>query len=49
MSLLALVDGSTLEALRQKTRVLPEHEGLGLGGKMRGRVEACSHCPLWQL
>jgi hypothetical protein len=48
-SLIALVDGSTLEALRKKTRVLQEHEGLVLGGKMMVMVEAFSHCPLWQL
>ena len=47
-SLIALVDGSTLEALRKKTQVLREREGLVLGGKMRVRVEACSHRPLWQ-
>src|SRR5882672_3782868 len=33
-SLMALVDGSTLEALRKKTQVLREREGLVLGGKM---------------
>ena len=48
-SLIALVDGSTLEALRKKTRVLQEHEGLVLGGKMMVMVEAFSHCPRWQL
>jgi DDE family transposase len=48
-SLLALVDGSTLEALRQKTQVLREREGLVLGGKMMVMVEAFSHRPVWQL
>src|SRR6516162_1529323 len=33
-SLIALVDGSTLEALRKKTQVLREREELVLGGKM---------------
>jgi len=46
---LALVDGSTLEALRKKTQVLREHAGLVLGGKMMVMVEAFSHRPLWQL
>jgi hypothetical protein len=48
-SLIALVDGSTLEALRKKTQVLREREGLVLGGKMMVMVEAFSHRPLWQL
>jgi hypothetical protein len=38
-SLMALVDGSTLEALRKKTQVLREREGLVLGGKMMVMVE----------
>ena len=46
---IALVDGSTLEALRKKTQVLREREGLVLGGKMMVMVEAFSHRPLWQL
>jgi Transposase DDE domain len=46
---LAIVDGSTLEALRKKTQVLREHAGLVLGGKMMVMVEAFSHRPLWQL
>jgi hypothetical protein len=46
---LAIVDGSTLEALRKKTAVLPQREGLVLGGKMMVMVEAFSHRPLWQL
>src|SRR5262249_8726686 len=48
-SLIALVDGSTLEALRKKTQVLRERQGLVLGGKMMVMVEAFSHRPLWQL
>jgi IS4 transposase len=48
-SLIALVDGSTLEALRKKTQVLREREGLVLGGKMMVMVEAFGHCPRWQL
>ena len=47
-SLLALVDGSTLEALRKKTQGLRERQGLVLGGKRMVMVEACSHRPLWQ-
>jgi len=45
---LALVDGSTLQALRNKTQGLREHAGSVLGGKMMVRVEAFSHRPLWQ-
>src|ERR671924_1400602 len=48
-SVIALVDGSTLEALRKKTQVLREREGLVLGGKMMVMVEAFSHRPRWQL
>jgi hypothetical protein len=48
-SLIALVDGSTLEALRQKTQVLRERAGLVLGGKLMGMVEAFSHRPRGQL
>jgi hypothetical protein len=48
-SLIALVDGSTLEALRKKTQVLRERQGLVLGGKMMVMVAAFSHRPLWQL
>jgi Transposase DDE domain len=48
-SRLALVDGSTLEALRKKTAVLRERTGLVLAGKMMVMVEAFSHRPLWQL
>jgi hypothetical protein len=47
--LLAIVDGSTLEALRKKTQLLRQREGLVLAGKMMVRVEAFSHRPLWQL
>lgn len=46
---LALVDGSTLEALRKKTQVLRERTGVVRGGKMMGMVEAFSHRPLGQL
>jgi hypothetical protein len=46
--LLAMVDGSTLEALRQTTDVLRQREGLVLAGKMLVMVEAFSHRPLWQ-
>jgi hypothetical protein len=48
-SLIALVDGSTLEGLRKKTQVLRERPGLVLGGKMMVMVEAFNHRPLWQL
>jgi Transposase DDE domain len=47
--LVAIVDGSTLEALRKNTQVLREHAGVVLGGKMMVMVEAFSHRPLWQL
>ena len=40
---MAIVDGSTLEALRKKTAVLQRREGLVLGGKMMVIVEAFSH------
>jgi len=46
---LAIVDGSTLEALRKKTEVLRERPGLVLAGKMMVMVEAFTHRPLWQL
>jgi hypothetical protein len=46
---IAIVDGSTLEALRNQTEVLRQREGLVLGGKMMVMVEAFSHRPLWQL
>jgi hypothetical protein len=47
--LLAIVDGSTLEALRKKTEVLRERPGLVLAGRMMVMVEAFTHRPLWQL
>jgi Transposase DDE domain len=47
--LLAIGDGSTLEALRKKTAVLRERTGLVLAGKMMVLVEAFSHRPLWQI
>ena len=47
--LVAMVDGSTLEALRQKAQSLRQREGLVLAGKMMVMVEAFSHRPLWQL
>jgi hypothetical protein len=46
---LAIVDGSTLEALRKKAQILRQREGLVLAGKMMVMVEAFSHRPLWQL
>jgi hypothetical protein len=48
-SWIALVDGSTREALRQKTQVLREREGLVRGGKIMVMVAAFSPRPLWQL
>ena len=48
-SLIAMVDGSTLEALRNKTQVWRERQGLVLGGKRMVMVEAFSRRPLWQL
>jgi hypothetical protein len=48
-SLLAMVDGSTLEALRKQTEVLRERTSLVLAGKMMVMVEAFSHRPLWPL
>jgi hypothetical protein len=44
--LLAIVDGSTLEALRKKSQVVQERAGVVLAGKLM--VEAFSHRPLWQ-
>ena len=44
-----MVDGSTLEALRQTTEVLRERTGRVLAGQLRVLVEAFSHRPLWQL
>jgi hypothetical protein len=47
--LLALVDGSPLEALRTKAPIRRPREGLGLAGKMMVRVDAFRPRPLWQL
>jgi hypothetical protein len=47
--LLAIVDGSTLEALRKKAQILRPRAGLVLAGKMMVMVAAFSHRPLWQL
>jgi hypothetical protein len=46
---IAMVDGSTLEALRKKTQTLQAQPGLVLAGRMMVRVEAFTHRPLWQL
>jgi Transposase DDE domain len=46
--LIAIVDGSPLEALRKKSKVLREQPGLVLAGKVLVMVEAFSHRPLWQ-
>ena len=46
---LAIVEGSTLEALRKQTAVLRQRDGLVLAGKVMVMVEAFSHCPLWPL
>jgi hypothetical protein len=46
--LLAIVDGSTLEALRKKAKALREQQGLVLAGKVLVMVAAFSHRPLWQ-
>jgi hypothetical protein len=46
---LAMVDGSTLEALRKKTQTLQAQPGVVLAGRMMVRVEAFTHRPLWQL
>lgn len=48
-SLLAMVAGSTLEALRQKTPGVRERQGLVLGGKRMVRGEAFRPRPLWPL
>jgi hypothetical protein len=45
----ALMDGSTLEALRTKTPRLRQPEGLVLAGQGMVMVEAFSHRPLWHL
>jgi hypothetical protein len=46
---IAMVDGSTLEALRKKTQPLQAQPGLVLAGRMMVMVEAFTHRPLWQL
>jgi hypothetical protein len=45
----AIVDGSPLDARRQKTQGVRERTGLVLAGKLMVRVDAFSHYPLWQL
>jgi len=47
--LIALVDGTTLEALRKKTQALRVVEGVVLAGRIMVMVEAFSVRPLWQL
>ncbi len=46
---IAMVDGSTLEAIRKKTQTLHAQPGLVLAGRMMVMVEAFTHRPLWQL
>ena len=46
---IALVDGSTLEALRKKTQLLRQQAGPVVAGKIMVMVEAFSHRPLWHL
>src|SRR5215470_4184558 len=46
---IAMVDGSTLEALRKKTETLQAQPGLVLAGRMMVMVEAFTQRPLWQL
>lgn len=46
---IAMVDGSTLEALRKKTQTLQAQPGLVLAGRVMALVEAFTHRPLWQL
>jgi hypothetical protein len=46
---IALLDGSTLEALRKKTQALRGREGTVLAGRMMVMVEAFSQRPLWHL
>ena len=48
-SRIAMVDGSTLEALRKKTQALQAQPGLVLAGRVMAMVEAFTHRPLWQL
>ena len=47
--LIALVDGSPLEALRQKPPLLRQQEGLVLAGTGMVMVAACRHRPLGHL
>jgi hypothetical protein len=46
---IAMVDGSTLEALRKKTETLQAQPGLVLAGRVMAMVEAFTQRPLWQL
>jgi hypothetical protein len=46
---IAMVDGSTLEALRKKTQTLQAQPGLVLAGRVMAMVEAFTQRPLWQL
>jgi hypothetical protein len=46
---IAMVDGSTLEAIRKKTETLQAQPGLVLAGRVMMMVEAFTHRPLWQL
>jgi hypothetical protein len=48
-SRIAMVDGSTLEALRKKTQTLHAQPGLVLAGRVMAMVEAFTQRPLWQL
>ena len=48
-SRIAMVDGSTLEALRKKTQTLQAQPGLVLAGRMMVMIEPFTHRPLWQL
>jgi len=47
--LIAIADGSTLEALRKRTAALQAVEGPVLAGRLLVLVEAFTHRPLWQL
>jgi hypothetical protein len=46
---IAMVDGSTLEALRKKTQTLHAQPGLVLAGRVMAMVEAFTHRPVWHL
>jgi DDE family transposase len=48
-SRIAMVDGSTLEALRKKTQSLQAQPGLVLAGRVMAMVEAFTHRSLWHL